>query len=87
MGRAQLTAAKVKENQTILSVRIYVERVIQRVKKFKVIRKEMPLILHVSANQLWIVCCLLCNFLPPSFKARSGSRRLNHFLESPRTGI
>ena len=44
-GRAQLTAAEVKESPTIASVRIHVERAIQRVKKFKVIRNEMPLIL------------------------------------------
>ena len=64
-GRAQLTAAEVKESQTIASVRIHVERAIQRVKKFKVMRNEMPLTLHGSANQLWTMCCLLCIFLPP----------------------
>ena len=64
-GRAQLTTAEVKESQTIVSVRIHVERAIQRVKKLKIIRNEMPLILHGSANQLWTVCCLLCHFLPP----------------------
>ena len=63
--RAQLTAAEVKESQTIASVRIHVERAIQRVKKFKVIRNEMPLTLHGSANQLWTVSCILCNFHPP----------------------
>ena len=62
-GRAKLTAAEVKESQTIASVRIHVKRAIQRVKKFKVIRNEMPLTLHGSANELWTVCCLLCNFL------------------------
>ena len=64
-GRAQLTAAEVKENQTIASVRIHVECAIQRVKKFKVITNEMPLTLHGSANQLWTVCCVLRRFLPP----------------------
>ena len=64
-GRAQFTTAEVKESQTIASVRIHVERAIQRVKKFTVIRNEMPLTLLGSANQLWTVCCLLWNFLPP----------------------
>ena len=54
--RAQLTAAEVKESQTIASMRIHVKRAIQRVKKFKVIRNEMSLTLHGSANQLWTVC-------------------------------
>ena len=51
-GRAQLTAAEVKESQTIASVRIHVKRAIQGIKKFKVIRYEMPLTLHGSANKL-----------------------------------
>ena len=33
-GREQLTEAEVKESQAIASVRIHVERAIQRVKKF-----------------------------------------------------
>ena len=61
-GRAQLAAGEVKEGQTIASVRIQVERTIQKLQKFKVIRKGMPLI------QTWTVCCLLCNFLPPLIK-------------------
>ena len=64
-GRAQLKTAEVKESQTIVSVKIHVERAIQRDKKLKAIRNEMPLILHGSANQLWTVCCLLRRFLPP----------------------
>ena len=64
-GRSQLTTDEVKESQTIASVRIHVERAIQRVKKFRIIRNEIPLTLHGSVNQIWTVCCLLCNFLPP----------------------
>ena len=64
-GRDQLTAAEVKESQTIASVRIHVERAIQRIKKFKVIQNTIPLTLHGSVNQIWTVCCLLCNFLSP----------------------
>ena len=64
-GRTQLTKAEVKESQTIASVRIHVERAIQRVKRFKILRNEIPLTLHGSVNQIWTVCCLLCNWLPP----------------------
>ena len=64
-GREQLTKDEVKESQSIASVRIHVERAIRRIKKFKQIRNEIPLVLHGSINQLWTVTCLLCNFLPP----------------------
>ena len=64
-GQDQFTEQQVKESQTIASVRIHVERAIQRVKKFKQIRNEIPLTLHGSINQIWTVSCLLCNFMSP----------------------
>ena len=64
-GRTQFTTEEVKESQTIASVRIHVERAIQRVKKFRQIRNEIPLALHGSINQIWTVACLLCNFMSP----------------------
>ena len=59
-GRDQLTAAEVKESQSIASVRIHVERAIQRVKKFSVRRNEIPLSFHGFVNQIWTfaTCCL-----------------------------
>lgn len=64
-GREQLTAAEVKESQTIASVRIHVERAIQRIKRFRILSNEIPLTLHGSINQIWTVCCQLCNLMPP----------------------
>ena len=64
-GRDQLTAAEVKESQSIASVHIHVERAIQRVKKFRVLRNEIPRSFHGSVNQIWTVCCMLCNFMTP----------------------
>ena len=53
-GRAKLTKAEVKENQTIVSVLIHVERAITRIKKFKALN-HIPLTLHGSVNQIWVV--------------------------------
>ena len=63
--RDQLAAAEVKESQSIASVRIHIERAIQRVKKFRRLRNEIPLSFHGSVNQIWTVCCMLCNFMTP----------------------
>ena len=58
-GGDQLTAAEVKESQLIVSVHIHVERAIQREKKFRMLRNEIPLSFHGSVNQIWTVCCML----------------------------
>ena len=69
-GREQLTNDEATESQTIASVRIHVERAIQRIKKFRQIRNEIPLVLHGSINQIWTVSCLLCNFMPHLIKGK-----------------
>ncbi|XP_065672094.1 uncharacterized protein LOC136089922 [Hydra vulgaris] len=61
-GRNQFTLAEVKESQTIASVRIHIERAIQRIKRYKIIRNEISLSLHGSVNQIWTIICLLANF-------------------------
>ena len=63
-GRNYLTKAKVKESQKITSVRIHVERAIQRIKTYSIIQNEIPLTLHGSINQIWTVICLLTNLAP-----------------------
>ena len=67
-GMEQLTNEEVTESQTIASVRVHVERAIQRIKKFRQISNEVPLVLHGSINQIWTVSCLLWNFMPPPIK-------------------
>ena len=42
------------------TVKIYSEKKIQNVNEFHQIENELPLILHVSMNQIWAVA-LLCN--------------------------
>ena len=64
-GRDQLTTDEVKESQSIASVRIHVERAIQRIKRFKIIRNEICLSMHGSINQIWTVVCLLTTMMPP----------------------
>ena len=63
-GRDYPTKAEVKANQTIAPVRIHVERAIQRIKTYSIIRNEIPVTLHGSINQIWTVICLLTNLGP-----------------------
>ena len=72
-GRDQLEEEEVIESQAIASVRIHVERLMSRVKKFKMVQTEIPLSMHGSINQVWTVCCLLCNFMNPLVKDKPSS--------------
>ena len=64
-GRGYLTKAEVKASRTIASVRIHVERAIQRIKTYSIIQNEITLTLHGSIKQIWTVFCLLTNLAPP----------------------
>ena len=63
--RSQLTAEETEETSKIASVRIHVERAIGRVKNYHILEGIIPLSLTPVADQIFIVCCLLTNFLPP----------------------
>ena len=48
-----------KEGQAVtITVKIYFERKIQRVKEFHQFGNEIPLILHGSINEIWTVALL-----------------------------
>jgi hypothetical protein len=49
-------------------VRIHVERVIERVKKFKLLSGNIPLSLSPLMDQLVFVACCLVNFQVPLVK-------------------
>lgn len=67
-GRDQLERDEVVTSQKIAAVRIHVERAIARIKKFKVLKNDIPLNLNGSINQVWTNACLLCNFMGPLIK-------------------
>ena len=71
-GRDQLTPAEVKESQSIASVRIHVERAIQRIKKFRVLRNEIARSFHRSVNQIWTVLLYVMQFYDTVNSERHG---------------
>ena len=54
-GMDYLTKGEVKTNQTIASVRMHVEKAIQRIKTYSIIQNEISLTPHGSINQIWTV--------------------------------
>ena len=60
----QLTENERTTTRRIASVRIHVERAIERIKNCKILH-VIPINMHNSVNQLFFVCAVLTNFLPP----------------------
>ena len=61
----QMTAQDVIKTQEIASVRLHIERAINKVKNFRIWDSVVPLSLFGVVNQMWSVCAFLCNMHDP----------------------
>ena len=62
---AQMPAKDVVKTQEIASLRIHVERAINKIKNFHIWDGVVPLSLFGTVNQMWTVCAHLCNVQDP----------------------
>ena len=60
----QLSVEEEAETRRIASVRIHVERAIERVKNYHILQGVVPLSIHEQLDYIWFICCMLTNFLP-----------------------
>ncbi len=63
-GREQLDLTDEIQTRRIASVRVHVERAIERVKNYKILQTVFKLSMAPELNKIWIICCYLVNFLP-----------------------
>ena len=64
-GKQQLDAAELVETRTIASLRIHVERAMERIKNYHIFDRTILSSLTDVAEQMFFVCAVLTNFLPP----------------------
>ena len=62
---AQMSAEDVVRIQQIASLRIHVERAINKIKNFRIWNGIVPLSLFSVVNQMWTVCAFLYNTQDP----------------------
>ena len=60
----QLTESERTTTRRIASVRIHVERAMERIKNYQILH-HVPNSMHNRINQIFFVCAVLTNFLPP----------------------
>lgn len=64
-GKAQLDGDDLIETRRIASLRIHVERAMERIKNYHIFDRTIPSSLMEVAEQMFFVCTVLTNFLPP----------------------
>ena len=61
---SQMSAEDVIKTQEIASLRIHIERAINKIKNFHIWDKMIPLHQFGIVDQMWAVCAILCNVQP-----------------------
>lgn len=69
-GKAQLSEEEAIATRRIASVRIHVERAIQRLKSFKIFDKALPSCFLDIIDDMLVICAALCNFRSPLIKGQ-----------------
>ena len=64
-GKQQLSQSELVETRRIASLRIHVERAMERLKNFHIFDKPLPPSFRDTANQTFYICAVLTNFYPP----------------------
>ena len=64
-GKEQFDEDEIITTRRIASLRIHVERAMERIKNFHIFDRVLPASLTDIADRLFYVCCILSNFHPP----------------------
>ena len=64
-GAPQSSVSDESETRKIAAVRVHVERVIERIKRFRILKNVLPLSMASELNKIWIVCSYLTLFHAP----------------------
>lgn len=67
-GKTQLSENELIITRRIASLRIHVERAMERIKNFHIFDRIIPVSLTDIADRIFYVCCVLTNFQQPLVK-------------------
>lgn len=72
-GKSQLSESEVTATRRIASVRIHVERAINRVKTYRILQQPLPIKSKKLISKIIFVCAGLCNLKPALIKEQTGN--------------
>ena len=72
-GASQLSLGAEGDTRKIAALRVHVERAIQRIKCFKIIKNVFPLKMSSDLIKIWVICSYLTLFYPPLINDKSES--------------
>ncbi|XP_064462529.1 uncharacterized protein LOC135373224 [Ornithodoros turicata] len=61
-GKSQLSQEEEQETRKIASIRIHIERVIRRIKNYKILATVLPNTMTYQLNKIWHICARIINF-------------------------
>ena len=64
-GKPQFDPQELVETRRIASLRIHVERAMGRIKNYHIFSRTVPSSLTNVSEQMFVICAVLTNFLPP----------------------
>ncbi|KAL3862565.1 hypothetical protein ACJMK2_008524 [Sinanodonta woodiana] len=67
--KKQFSKREVQQTRTIANLRIHVERQMERIKNFNILKTVMPLNMSQQVTKIWKICAQLTNLQPPLCKA------------------
>ena len=73
--KSQMTAEECKKTKEIANLRIHVERAINRIKEFKILKNILPINMLPLADDIVRTCASLCNLQPPLIKEKKLPRK------------
>ena len=67
--KSQMTSTECKKTKDIANLRIHVERTINRIKTYRILKTPLPITMTVHADDIIRTCSALCNFKPSLVKS------------------
>ena len=67
-GQEQFSKSEVKKTKEIANLRIYIKQATRRLKRFRLIKNELPISMLGNLDNIIIVCAAICNLNKPLCK-------------------